>query len=39
MSRQSSIEYGKLKTDLSEIRDIRTYHDLFNEGPCCLDEA
>lgn len=39
MSRQSSIEYGKLKTDLSEIRDIRTYHDLFHEGPCCLDES
>ena len=39
MSRQSSIEYGKLKTALSEIRDIRTYHDLFHEGPCCLDES
>lgn len=29
MSRQSSIEYGKLNTDLSEIRDIRAYHDLM----------
>ena len=38
MSRKSITEYGKLKTDLSQISDIRAYHDLFKEDPC-LDEA
>ena len=38
MKRKSCTEYGKLKTDLSDIRDIRTYHDLFKEDTC-LDEA
>ena len=37
MKRKSRTEYGKLKTDLSDIRDIRTYHDLFKEGSS-LDE-
>ena len=38
MKRKGSTEYGKLKTDLSEIRDIRIWHDLFKKGPF-LDEA
>ena len=38
MKRKSCTEYGKLKTDMSDIRDIRTYHDLFKEDTC-LDEA
>lgn len=38
MSRKSITEYGKLKTDLSQISDVRRYHDLFKEDPC-LDEA
>lgn len=39
MKEKTVIKYGYLKTDISDIGDIRKYHDLFNDPSRSLSEA